>query len=80
VGPAERREDQDERQQAECRRNGILGELQADIRWREPLGGNAGADNDGREQEAAEELGEQAASLVWRRDRRRRCARHGVTP
>ena len=72
VGAGDRPEQQDEHGQPEHRRGGVLQQLQPDVVGREPLGGDAGADDDGDEQPGAEYLGDQPPSEGCRRQHGRR--------
>ena len=50
--------------EAECRGRGVLQQLEADVVGRQPLGGDAGADDDRHQQGGAEQLGGRPAGEV----------------
>ena len=59
MGPRDGPEHQDDGEQSGCGSRGVLEELQADVAGRQRLSGDPRTDDDGGEQRAAQELGQQ---------------------
>ena len=80
VGAGDGLEDQDEHGQAEGGGERVLEELQPGIGWGEGLRGDAGADDDGSQQGAAEKLAREGASGVRAHDATRSCETRSRAP